>query len=100
MERSYARSARYGFDQARWSGLWKVAIQEYLICTIQNIETLIRNAKKPVRDALCFSTLTPLDQAVDRILGLCKGLTIYLFRKEKAVRKASRSEALHNLGCP
>src|SRR4030042_593076 len=31
MERSYARGARYGFDGARWRGLWRVQIQEYLI---------------------------------------------------------------------
>lgn len=49
MERSYARSIRYGFDRARWRGLWKVAIQEYIICTIQNIETLIRYLKKPLK---------------------------------------------------
>jgi hypothetical protein len=47
MERSYARSTRYGFDHARWRGLWKVSIQEYLICTIQNIETFIRHMTKP-----------------------------------------------------
>jgi transposase len=41
MERSFARSTRFRFDRARWRGLWKVAIQEYLICTIQNIQTLI-----------------------------------------------------------
>lgn len=49
MERSYARSTRYGFDRARWRGLWKVAIQEYLICAIQNIGTLIQYALKPTR---------------------------------------------------
>ena len=49
MERSYARSTRYGFDRARWRGLWKVTIQEYLVCTIQNIETLLRYLKKPFR---------------------------------------------------
>jgi hypothetical protein len=49
MERSYARSTRYGFDRARWRGLWKVTIQEYLICAIQNIEILIRYIKKPLR---------------------------------------------------
>jgi len=57
MERSYARSTRYGFDRARWRGLWKVAIQEYLICTIQNIETLIRHMGRPVKTVLC---LTPV----------------------------------------
>jgi hypothetical protein len=57
MERSYARSTRYGFDQARWRGLWKVAIQEYLVCAIQNIETLIRHIERPVKAVLC---LTPI----------------------------------------
>jgi transposase len=49
MERSYARSTRFGFDRARWRGLWKVCIQEYLICVIQNIATLIRYGKKPTK---------------------------------------------------
>lgn len=57
MERSYARSTRYGFDRARWRGLGKVAIQEYLVCTIQNIETLIRHISKPVKAVL---RLTPI----------------------------------------
>jgi transposase len=47
MERSFARSTRYGFDQARWRGLWKMKIQEYLTCAIQNIQTLIRHGSKP-----------------------------------------------------
>ena len=46
MERSFARSTRFRFDRARWRGLWKVAIQEYLICAIQNIQTLIRYGGK------------------------------------------------------
>jgi transposase len=46
MERSFARSSRFGFDRARWRGLWKVAIQEYLVSAIQNIETLIRHQMK------------------------------------------------------
>lgn len=49
MERSFARSTRYGFDRARWRGLWKVAIQEYLVSTIQNIETLLRHGRKPTK---------------------------------------------------
>jgi hypothetical protein len=100
MERSYAQSARYGFDQARWRGLWKVAIQEYFICAIQNIEILIRHAKKPGKNALCLSPLTALGQAIDRIFELCREFYIYLFIKERAVWKASRSEHLHDLGCP
>ena len=49
MERSFARSTRFGFDRARWRGLWRVGIQEYLVSAIQNIETLIRYAKKPTK---------------------------------------------------
>ncbi len=49
MERSFARSTRYSFDRARWRGLWKVTIQEYLVATIQNIQTLIEATKRPVR---------------------------------------------------
>jgi len=42
MERSYARGTRYGFDRARWRGLWRVQIQEYLISAVQNIEVSLR----------------------------------------------------------
>jgi hypothetical protein len=42
MERSYARGTRYGFDRARWRGLWWVQIQEYLISAVQNIQILLR----------------------------------------------------------
>jgi hypothetical protein len=84
MERSYARSTRYGFDRARWRGLWKVAIQEYFICAIQNIEILIRHTKKTVRGVLCLTPLTALWQAVGRSFGLFKGQMISLLRKEGA----------------
>jgi transposase len=47
MERSFARSKRYGFDQARWRGLWRMQIQDYLTCAIQNIQVLIRQAGQP-----------------------------------------------------
>jgi transposase len=49
MERSFARSTRYDFDQARWRGLWRMRIQEYLTCTIQNIQVLIKNVFKPTK---------------------------------------------------
>jgi hypothetical protein len=42
MERSFARGTRYGFDRARWRGLWRVQIQEYLISAVQNIDVLLR----------------------------------------------------------
>ena len=42
MERSYARGTWYGFDRARWRGLWRVQIQEYLVSAAQNIQVLLR----------------------------------------------------------
>ena len=41
MERSFARGERLGIKRARWRGLWRMEIQEYLTCAIQNIQTLI-----------------------------------------------------------
>jgi transposase len=49
MERSFARGTRYGFDQARWRGLWRMSIQEYVTCAIQNIQVLINHVFKPNR---------------------------------------------------
>ena len=40
-ERSFARSVRYGYKRARWRGLWRVQIQDFLTATIQNIMVLI-----------------------------------------------------------
>lgn len=47
MERSFARAKRYGFKRARWRGLWRVRIQEYLIAAVQNIEALMRYGVRP-----------------------------------------------------
>ncbi len=49
MERSFARSTRYDFDRARWRGLWRMRIQEYLTCAIQNIQVLMNNVLKPTK---------------------------------------------------
>jgi IS5 family transposase len=51
IERSFAKSTRYGFDQARWRGLWRMRIQEYLTCAIQNIQVLIAHSSKPRKAA-------------------------------------------------
>lgn len=51
MERSFARGTRYGFDQARWRSLWRMRIQEYLTCAIQNMQVLIAYASKPKKAA-------------------------------------------------
>jgi hypothetical protein len=47
MERSFARGTPYGYDRARWRGLWRVQIQEYLVAAIQNIEVLFRYGERP-----------------------------------------------------
>lgn len=49
MERTFARSTRYGFKRARWRRLWRVQIQEYLTSTIQNMMILLKDTKKPNR---------------------------------------------------
>jgi len=47
MERSFARGTRYGYQRARWRGLWRVQIQEYLTAAIQNIMILVKDVKEP-----------------------------------------------------
>jgi hypothetical protein len=49
MERSFARAKRYGHGRARWRGLWRVRIQEYITAAIQNIQVLIKHARNPRR---------------------------------------------------
>lgn len=46
MERSFARGAYFGMKRARWRRLWRVMIQEYLICALQNIHILINHTMK------------------------------------------------------
>ena len=52
MERSFARSIRYGYKKSRWRRLWRNQIQEYLTAAIQNIEVLIRHGNKPKKSAV------------------------------------------------
>lgn len=55
MERSFARSYRYGYQRARWRRLWRVQIQEHLTATIQNIRVLVCNVKGQGKAALASS---------------------------------------------
>jgi len=55
-ERSFAQSTRYGFKQARWRGLTRVTIQDYLIASIQNIVKLI----KPDRPRKNIASVMPV----------------------------------------
>jgi Transposase DDE domain len=44
MERSFADAANcHGLKRARWRGLWKKAIQDLLIATVQNLRKLLRH---------------------------------------------------------
>ena len=52
MERSFARATRFGFDRARWRGRKRVAIQEYLTASLQNIGVLMRYGGGPRRWAV------------------------------------------------
>jgi len=42
-EVSFANASRYGYKRARWRRLWRVAIENYLICAVQNIEKLVKH---------------------------------------------------------
>lgn len=64
MERSFARGTRYGFDRARWRGLWRVQIQEYLVAAVQNLAVLIRYGNQPRRAVVAL---------VSGPKGICRG---------------------------
>jgi hypothetical protein len=66
MERSFARSIRFGFDRSRWRGLWNAAIQEYLVVSIQNIQTLIRYTKNRTRGVLGLSITGAINNLLQR----------------------------------
>ena len=68
MERSFARAKRYGYDRARWRGLWRMRIQEYLICAIQNIQVLVNYGTMPKRPLAM--ALNPLKQALTKAINL------------------------------
>ncbi len=81
MERSFASSIRYGFDHARWRGLWRVNLQEYLITAVQNIQVLIRHGYSPAKGAtLTLSTMDTKNNALKRAILLCRLLRSITFR--------------------
>jgi transposase len=45
-ERNFAEAAvQHGFKRARWRGLWRQSIQDYLIAAIQNLRIIAKNQK-------------------------------------------------------
>jgi hypothetical protein len=62
MEGSFGdATTHHGFKRARWRGLWRQQIQDWLIATVQNLRTLVRYASAPAREAavVCASVLAP-----------------------------------------
>lgn len=47
MERSYAYGKRFGYKRARWRGLWRVSIQQYLVASVQNLLKIMKYAGDP-----------------------------------------------------
>lgn len=68
MERSFARGKRYGYDRARWRGLWKMRIQEYLTCAIQNIQVLLSRENRPVKGPAVIARI--LEPGLSRVCFL------------------------------
>jgi transposase len=75
MERSFARSVRYGFERARWRGLWRVRIQEYLTSAIQNIQVLLKYGTDP-RIAVAVGKVN--GEFHGKITGIFKGVKKFL----------------------
>ncbi len=61
MERSFARGKRYGYDRARWRRLWRMSIQEYLVCAVQNIQVLLKRGGGPVKDRAVIARVLKAD---------------------------------------
>ena len=79
MERSFARAKRYGFDRARWRGLWRVRIQEYLIAAMQNIRVLIKYGTDP-RIAVAVARMDKeFDRKITSLLESVKKLLLDSF---------------------
>ena len=58
IEGSFGQSTRYGYKRARWRRLWRLAIQNYLVCIVQNIQKLIKYAGKPAQAAATAGRMT------------------------------------------
>src|ERR1700741_3946377 len=67
MERSFADAANcHGLKRARWRGLWRQAIQDLLIATVQNLRKLLRHLSQT--DSGLAYLLTELLQCLSTLL--------------------------------
>ncbi len=97
MERSFARSVRFNFDRSRWRGLWKVNIQEYLVSTIQNIQTMIRNIPGPKKKALALPWVNVADKRFTTMLPSALALlNVFFIQAEKDAFRKIFSCFLHH----
>ncbi len=79
-ERSFARSVRYGYKRARWRGLWRLQIQDFLTAAIQNIMVLIAKCENHLKR------------------GKVRGSSLILFVTETAFGFAQAVRILRNEG--
>lgn len=69
MERSFADAANcHGLKRARWRGLWKQAIQDLLIATVQYLRKLLRHLSQSEPELA-----NHLDQLLQRLYTLLGG---------------------------
>jgi hypothetical protein len=77
MERTFACATRYGFDSARWRGLSRIAIQEYLVCCVQNIQKLIKEKPRiKIGEAVALKineVKSHLEERLDQTYRYCQG---------------------------
>jgi len=103
MERSFARSKRYGYDRARWRGLWRMQIQDYLTCAIQNIQVLIKQAGRPRKWAAArawapkpsfIQLRSPLRVPIESLISWLSSLRSVILFKELAVSSFLRTNRI------
>ncbi len=82
MERSFARARRYGFKRARWRGLWRVQIQEYITAAIQNIEILIKYGRG-TRNAVAVAMEIAQRKGLNGLFDFFNNCIGTIFGKEK-----------------
>lgn len=94
VERSFGDAKnRHNFKRARWRGLWRVAIQGYLIAAIQNIRILIRHltTRRKKVGAATVGADARTEQAV--AMGLLFGILLFLRKMAGAWRREDFSTA-------
>ncbi len=71
-ERSFATATRYGYKRARWRRLWRVQIQDYLICTVQNIQKLVNHRER--RSKWAMEIVAGVEMSIIAPLGVQSAL--------------------------